>query len=77
MITCALDTGVSLEWLATGEMSTASQEETAASGIPIVSKKILLAGKLDDDGFCYIDQSFIPDGVNLESLNFVRVNRLG
>ncbi|UHM90763.1 helix-turn-helix domain-containing protein [Rahnella victoriana] len=72
VITCALDTGVSLEWLATGEMSTASQEETAASGIPIVSKKILLAGKLDDDGFCYIDQSFIPDGVNLESLNFVR-----
>ena len=72
VITCALDTGVSLEWLATGEMSTASQEETAASGIPIVSKKILLAGKLDDDGFCYIDQSFIPDGVNLESLNLVR-----
>lgn len=72
VITCALDTGVSLEWLATGEMSIASQEETTASGIPMISKKILLAGKLDDDGFCCIDESFVPDGVNFKSLNYVR-----
>lgn len=32
---------------------------------------MLLAGKLDDDGFCYVDQSFVPDGVNLNNLNFV------
>lgn len=76
VITCALDTGVSLEWLATGEMSIASQEETAASGIPMVSKKILLAGKLDDDGFCYIDQTFVPDGVNLKNLNYVSSGKL-
>lgn len=72
VITCALDTGASLEWLATGEMNTERNEETATSGIPKISKKILLAGKLDDDGFCYIDNCFIPEGVNFESLSYVR-----
>ncbi|WP_449649154.1 helix-turn-helix domain-containing protein [Rahnella aceris] len=72
VITCALDTGASLEWLATGEMNTERKEETATSGITKISKKILLAGKLDDDGFCYIDDCFIPEGVNFESLKYVR-----
>ncbi|MGV8925279.1 MAG: phage repressor protein CI [Ewingella sp.] len=72
VIACSLDTGVSLEWLATGEMITESQEAPVTSGIPTISKKILLAGKLDDDGFCHIDRSFVPDGVNLDSLNYVR-----
>ena len=72
VITCALDTCASLEWLATGEMNNESQEEPAASAIPTISKKILLAGKLDDDGYCYIDESFIPEGVNFKSLNYVR-----
>ncbi|WP_159281493.1 helix-turn-helix domain-containing protein [Rahnella variigena] len=72
VITCALDTGASLEWLATGEMKGYSLEETVSQALPMISKKILLAGKLDDDGFCYIDQSFVPDGVNLKNLNFVR-----
>ena len=76
VITCALDTGASLEWLATGEIGRAPQEETTASGIPMISKKILLAGKLDDDGFCYIDQSFVPDGVNLKNLNYVSSGKL-
>jgi DNA-binding transcriptional regulator YiaG len=76
VITCALDTGASLEWLATGEIGVATQEDTAASGIPMISKKILLAGKLDDDGFCYIDQSFVPDGVNLKKLNYVSSGKL-
>ncbi|MFS7307272.1 hypothetical protein [Rahnella inusitata] len=31
-----------------------------------------MAGKLDDDGFCYIDESFVPEGVNFNSLNYVR-----
>lgn len=72
VITCALDTSASLEWLATGEIDTESQEEPATSAIPTISKKILLAGKLDDDGFCYIDESFVPEGVNFKSLNYVR-----
>lgn len=72
VITCALDTGASLEWLATGEMNNELQEEPAASGILKISKKILLAGKLDDDGFCYIDNCFVPEGVNFKSLNYVR-----
>ena len=72
VITCALDTGVSLGWLATGETNTESQEEHVTTEIPTISKKILLAGKLDDDGYCYIDVCFVPEGVNFKSLNFVR-----
>lgn len=72
VITCALDTGASLEWLATGELNTEGQEEPVTSGINKISKKILLAGKLEDDGFCYIDNCFFPEGVNFKSLNYVR-----
>lgn len=72
VITCALDTYASLEWLATGEINNESQAEPLTSAIPTISKKILLAGKLDDDGFCYIDESFVPEGVNLKNLNYVR-----
>jgi len=72
VITCALDTGASLEWLATGEITTSLHQELGVPKIPVITKKILLAGKLDDDGFCYIDQSFVPDGVNLKNLSFVR-----
>jgi len=72
VITCALDTGASLEWLATGEMSISSHKSAFVPEIPMINKKILIGGKLDDDGFCYIDKSFVPDGVNLKSLNFVR-----
>lgn len=72
VIACALDTGASLEWLATGEINNESQAEPSTSAIPTISKKILLAGKLDDDGFCYIDESFVPGGVNLKNLNYVR-----
>lgn len=72
VITCALDTGASLEWLATGEINTERKEEIATTGIPKIPKKILLAGKLDDDGFCYIDECFVPKGIDFESLNYVR-----
>lgn len=72
VIACALDTGISLGWLATGEVSNDSHDGDVSSVIPTISKKILLAGKLDDDGFCYIDESFVPAGVNLGSLNYVR-----
>lgn len=72
VIACALDTGVSLGWLATGEMNTESQNEHVTSRIQTISKKILLAGKLDDDGFCYIDESFVPEGVYFKNLSYVR-----
>lgn len=72
VITCSLDTGFSLEWLATGEMNAESQDKSINSGIPKIPKKILLAGKLDDDGFCYMDESFIPTGINFDNLIYVR-----
>jgi len=72
VITCALDTGASLEWLATGEMSIPLHGEIANPEVLLINKKILLAGKLADDGYCHVDQSFVPAGVNLKSLNYVR-----
>lgn len=73
VITCALDTAASLEWLATGEHFTNGLlKQQAASVMPTIPKKILLAGKLEDDGFCYIDPSFVPETVNIESLSYVR-----
>ena len=76
VITCALDTSTSLEWLATGEMTSSSRGGKSAPEIPMIKKKILLAGRLNDDGFCYIDQSFVPEGVNVNDLNFIRSGNL-
>lgn len=59
VVTCALDTGVPLLWLATGKgMNVESNDKTmAASFIP---RKNLTAGVLQDAGSWSIDLSFIP-----------------
>lgn len=74
VIACALDTGVSLEWLATGRGVTNSGQGIAvdAPETITVAKKRLLAGKLEDDGFCSIDKSFLPEGVAQEKLCYIR-----
>ena len=76
VITCALDTGVSLEWLATGniniikENNALTRTETDSFRI---DRKLLVAGKLENDGSCVIDASFIPDGVVKERLFLVKI----
>ncbi|WP_238486114.1 helix-turn-helix domain-containing protein [Rahnella perminowiae] len=72
VITCALDTGASLEWLATGKRVESTYEAITLPELPIISQKTLLAGKLIDDGSCYIDKSFIPKGVNVDNIICVR-----
>jgi lambda repressor-like predicted transcriptional regulator len=62
IIQCALETGVSLNWLTTGQglkqsSKTATTEELA--------QFVLTAGKMVEDGSCVFDASFLP--ANLSS----------
>lgn len=59
VVTCALDTGVSLEWLATGKgvQAGASAKENTATAIP---RKNLMAGVLQEAGSWVGDLSFVP-----------------
>lgn len=74
VIACALDTGVSLEWLATGK-GTTSVEQHSAVNTPdsiVIDRKTLLAGKLEGSMSCSIDRSFLPQNVNVEKLCYVQ-----
>ncbi|MEI7184282.1 phage repressor protein CI [Pectobacterium carotovorum] len=74
VIACALDTGVSLEWLATGKgkATTVQGVDGHAPETITIDKKRLLAGKLEEDGFCAIDASFLPEGITQEKLCYIR-----
>jgi len=66
VVTCALETGVSLEWLATGKgMSNGSDMENFSQKKQLckIEKNKLSAGKLIKDGFYYFDNSFISKDV--------------
>ncbi|EOW4672922.1 phage repressor protein CI [Enterobacter hormaechei] len=68
VVTCALDTGVSLEWLATGKGQMRANKEAAISNYSI-KKSRLESGELKDAGAWYPDPSMIPS--DSEELNFV------
>lgn len=59
VVTCALDTGVSLEWLATGKGQMRTNKEVAISNYS-VKKSRLESGELKDAGAWYPDPSMIP-----------------
>lgn len=65
VVTCALDTGVSLLWLATGqgEMVSGGTAVTASTGGRALPKYRLVAGQLKDAGEWLVDSSLIPAGV--------------
>lgn len=77
VIACALDTGTSLEWLATGSLQKSDKEEFCSSEetyvIPCLS---LNSGKLEDHGFCNLDRLFIPAGFNNESIYWMISNKI-
>ncbi len=59
VVACALDTGVSLRWLATGkgEKYEAAKTNDSTSAIPCFS---LTSGKLQENGRWQVDADFIP-----------------
>lgn len=66
VVTCALDTGVSLQWLATGqgEMHGATSATMVAPGtVRALPKYQLIAGKLIDGGKWLADPALIPANV--------------
>lgn len=65
VVTCALDTGVSLLWLATGqgEMWGDAALSAPVAGARTLPKYRLLAGQLKEAGQWSADSSLIPDGV--------------
>lgn len=58
VVACALDTGVSLKWLATGKGSD-KRETTPENQSESIPKKNLNSGILEDDGSWYVDFSFL------------------
>lgn len=68
VVTCALDTDVSLEWLATGKGQMRANRETVSSGRTI-KKSRLESGELRDAGMWHPDPSMIP--ASAENLVFV------
>lgn len=63
VVTCALDTGVSLEWLATGKGKMRDSKETLATELSI-KKSRLESGALKDAGYWHPDPSMIPPNTN-------------
>lgn len=63
VVTCALDTGVSLEWLATGKGQMRDSKETLSTELSI-KKSRLESGALKDAGYWHPDPSMIPPNTN-------------
>ncbi|WP_431651233.1 helix-turn-helix domain-containing protein [Enterobacter roggenkampii] len=59
VVACALDTGVSLSWLATGKGNKFEAVETASSTVAIPCLT-LSSGKLEENGVWAIDKDFVP-----------------
>lgn len=58
VVTCALDTGVPLQWLATGKGKISGQSKMS-SDITIIKKKNLIAGALEEGGEWQVELSFL------------------
>ncbi|CQH31738.1 TPA: phage repressor protein CI [Yersinia enterocolitica] len=66
VVTCALDTGVSLEWLATGKGNMSESKGVKAWDVDLVKfvpKKQLKAGTLEDIGEWVTDSHFISSDI--------------
>lgn len=73
VVTCALDTGVSLQWLATGKGEQSRSESYNVSST-LIPRKNLIAGKLHSDGYWCIDLSVMPYVINTPEFIFSNAN---
>lgn len=73
VIACALNTGASLEWLATGSnvKITRNTKFTQKENKIVIKKKNLISGKLEDKGHLILDDFFIPHNINIDKVIFV------
>lgn len=69
VVTCALDTGVSLEWLATGRGKMRADKENAPAPHHAIQRYRLESGELKEAGSWQVDPSMIPS--NSDSFVFV------
>lgn len=74
VIFCSLDTGVSLEWFATGNHKPAASQplaNVANDSVRRIKRKLLVAGQLEGDADITLDRAFIHAGVSEEKLCYV------
>lgn len=60
IVRCALESGASLRWLATGE---GPMYDDGKNDVVSISRKKLLNGKLYDSNYYLFDKAFLPDGL--------------
>lgn len=75
VVTCALDTGVSLEWLATGKGGAEEHGYSDNSFIKSIRAKRLNGGTLDEDSSVYLSENLLPSKVSYSDLMFVKTNQ--
>ncbi|CNB35947.1 CI repressor [Yersinia ruckeri] len=76
VVTCALDTRVSLEWLATGKGSASVDNSVSTNNLlindtVIIDKKRLVSGRLEGYEKFVLDKGFIPEGIDWNKLCLV------
>lgn len=73
VVTCALDTGIAIEWLALGKGKPVSSGKSFRQDLPPIERKKLIAGNLEKVGFWYGELNFLPSKLTqpifLESSN--------
>ncbi len=74
VITCSLDTGTSLQWLATGQYSSKQgglPKSISTNPTIKINRKTLVAGKLEGDYELILDENFLPNGINGNNLYLI------
>ncbi|WP_413741080.1 helix-turn-helix domain-containing protein [Sodalis sp. RH15] len=74
VIACALDTGVSLEWLSTGSGAMQDLPAGVKNSVPgaiTLECLQLVAGKLEPQGQCIVDNRFLPKDISQDSLRYI------
>ena len=70
VVACALDTGVSLLWLATGQGNPGNPDAVSYEPLFVALRRVTItSGRLTEEGHWVADPSFIPE--NEKSLRFV------